>query len=127
MSDLTPGYGARTGLLHPQEGDIAGLLDDAHRTLPATELAEVLLGVGRAAAPLSVGEPPRETRQAGVDSSPEVRGYLGRLVDVLCACAATEREGMSAPDRVRLGRWLRDELDDVAARPRGAAVPAAAL
>ena len=122
MSDLSRRYDA--GRPHEAPGrDIAGLLDEAHRTLPAPDLAELLLGVERAAAPLSQGRPPRDTLPLG-PASPEVQGYLGRLVGVLGAWAADEREGASAPARVRLGRWLRDELDDVAARPRGAAVPA---
>jgi hypothetical protein len=101
---------------------LAALLDEAHRDLPAPELAQVLLGVERAAAPLSDGEPPREARAAAPGASAEVQGHLSRLVGVLSLWA--DRDGGRPPARARQGEWVRHYLDDVAARPRGAALPA---
>ncbi len=126
MSDLTRRYEPGRRPPEPPGGDIAGLLDDAHRTLPAPELAELLLGVERAAAPLTRGHAPDEPSAVAPGAGVEVQGYLARMVAVRRAWAASDSEGDSGPARVRLGLWLRDELDDVASRPRGAAVPAAA-
>lgn len=105
------------------QSSLARLLDDAHRDLPSPELAQVLLGLERAAAPLSAGEPPRESQASAPGASPEVQGYLSRLVGTLSLAA--DRDERRPPARVRLGEWVREYLDDVAARPRGAAVPAA--
>jgi len=126
MTDLTRRYDAGRRPQDPPGSDIAGLLDDAHRTLSAPDLADLLLSVGRAAEPLSSGEPPHEpAASAPLPASPEVAGYLTRLTRVLAVWAAGSREGRSVPARVRLAAWLADQLDEVAARPRGAAVPAA--
>jgi hypothetical protein len=110
---------------HPR-WSLAALLDEAHCALSAPELAQVLLGVERAAAPLTAGEAPQDARAVAPGASVEVQGYLSRLVGVLSLWAASDRDGARPPSRVRLGEWVREYLDDVAARPRGAGVPAAA-
>jgi hypothetical protein len=126
MSDLIRRYEPARRPPEPPGGDIAGLLDDAHRTLPVPELAELLLVVGRAAAPLTEGEAPREPAALAPGAGAEVHGYLARMLAMLRAWSMSDSEGGSRSARVRLGLWLRDELDDVASRPRGAAVPTAA-
>jgi hypothetical protein len=101
-------------------GPVARLLDEAHAQLGPTELAQVLLALeepaGRlAGAPAALGGDPVEL------SAPALAVVLSirRLID-------EAGEARSAEGRARLGAWLVDYLHEVAARPRGAALAAAA-
>ena len=106
---------SRPGLADP----IAAQLDRAHAALGAAALAELLLilrdpadRLARgAAAPLSGAE-----RRALGPLAPGVRGPLLSVLRLLRLAGEADRPAS-------LGRWLGDHLEDVAARPRGAAVP----
>jgi hypothetical protein len=100
-------------------GPIAAQLDRAHAALGSAPLAELLLilrdpaqrlAEGRAA-PLSGAE-----RRALGRLQPGVRGPLLSALRLLRL--AGEEGGTAA-----FGRWLATYVEEVAARPRGAAVP----
>jgi hypothetical protein len=95
---------------------LARLLDNAHEALSAHELAGLLLAVERI-----IGSPDRLLRahDGPVPSlAPAVRAaHLDPVVQELAGSAG-------APDG--LGTWLRDYLDELAARPRGSALGRAA-
>ncbi len=100
-------------------GPIAARLDRAHAVLGAAALAELLLVLRDpadrlarvAVAPLSGAE-----RRALGPLGPGVRGPLLSVLRLLRLAGGSER---TAP----LGRRLVQYLEEVAARPRGAAVP----
>jgi hypothetical protein len=88
------------------------LLDGAHEALPADQLAAVLVSVRRMTGP--AGD---LLRRGAPALSPAARAHLEPVVRELAAAPG-------APDE--LGAWLRDYLDELAARPRGSALPRAA-
>ncbi len=100
-------------------GPIAAQLDRAHAALPVAALAELLLVLRDpaerlargAAAPLSGAE-----RRALGTVGPGVRGPLLAILRLLRLAGEADR-------RAPIGRWLGAYLEEVAARPRGAAVP----
>jgi hypothetical protein len=101
------------------------LLTEAHRELGARELAEVLLGVRRAVLPLLAGGQPPAPRpwlSAGGGLSPAARVYV-RPIRVAVAIAAA-RLGPARSDEIRsLGADLERLVEDLAACPRGSAMP----
>jgi hypothetical protein len=118
---------------HPQtlaadpERELVRLLDEAHEALPAQELAEVLLGARREIAPLLGGRTPRRPAgrlPAAVAGSPAARAYL-RPMRVTLYLAARHSGADAGGELTRLGARLDAYLEDLAARPRGSAVPAA--
>ena len=92
---------------------IVDMLDDAHASLSTQELAALLLAVRRMTGPANgllpspAGAPPL---------GPGAAGYLGSITRALAA----------GPGLDGIGAWLEAYLDDVAARPRGSALPKAA-
>jgi hypothetical protein len=112
-----PQAGPQHALSYPQDAPttrevIADLLDDAHASLSTQQLAALLLAVRRMTGPANgllaaVGRPPLE---------PAAAGYLRGITRALAA----------GPGPDGAGRWLDGYLDDVAARPRGSALPKAA-
>jgi hypothetical protein len=106
---------------------IAGLLDGAHAELPTRELAALLLALERPAAQLAeAAYPDLEAEDAPMALSPLAQARLSPIRQLLRLAAAGESGGGGdAGERARLGDWLRQYLDEVAARPRGAAPPAA--
>ena len=92
---------------------IADLLDEAHASLSTPELAALLLAVRRMTGPANGLLP-----SAGIGPSlgPGTAGYL----------AAITRALATGPRLDGLDGWLEAYLDDVAARPRGSALPKAA-
>lgn len=103
-----------------------GLLDLAHAALPSAELGGVLTGARRAAAALL--EPPPPGRPArGPSPPPEsvlsapARSHLAAIEESLSA--AVGRHGAHTLAACRLRRAVETHAEDVAARPRGAAVP----
>jgi len=102
-------------------GPIAGLLDGAHAELPTRELATLLLALERPAAQLAEsGDPDLNAGEAPLALSPPALVRLVLIRGLLGAAAGSADAGR----RARLGGWLREYLEEVAARPRGAAVPA---
>ena len=102
------------------------LLDLAHAALPSAELAGVLAGTKRATTQLlepGASAPAPSAPSAATLSRPG-RAYLLVIEDVL-AGAALGRGPHTEAARA-LHRALDDHAEDVAARPRGAAVPLAA-
>ena len=98
---------------------VAALLDAAHAELPTPELAEVLIALKEPADQLVVAE--RPAGEAPRSLSPPAMAValpIRRLLDQ--AGSANPPEG-----RCLLGGWLVGYLDEVAARPRGAALRAA--
>jgi hypothetical protein len=96
----------------PSGRHLAALLDDAHAALPADELAGLLVSVRRITGPADGLIRPSAPRLSDAG-----RARLEPVVRELAAAPGT-------PDG--FGSWLRDYLDDVAARPRGSALPHAA-
>ena len=96
----------------PSGRRLEALLDDAHAALSADELAALLVSVRRMTGPAD-----GLVRPGAPGLSETARA---RLEPVLRELAAAP----DAPDE--LGAWLRDYLDDLAARPRGSALPQAA-
>ena len=97
----------------PQSGRrLAALLDEAHEALPADELAALLVSVRRMTGPAD-----DLLRRGAPALSWGARAHLDPVVRELAAAPG-------APDG--LGAWLRDYLDDLAARPRGSALRRAA-
>ena len=92
---------------------LAALLDEAHEALAADELAAVLVSLRRMTGPVD-----DLLRRAVPAPSGRARAHLDPVVRELAAAPP------GAPDG--LGAWLRDYLDDLAARPRGSAVRRAA-
>jgi hypothetical protein len=90
---------------------LAALLDEAHAALPADDLAALLVSVRRITGPADGLIRPSAPRL-----SDAARARLDDVVRELAAARGTDG----------LGDWLRDYLDDVAARPRGSALPLAA-
>jgi hypothetical protein len=104
---------------------IAGLLDGAHAELPTRELAALLLALERPAAQLAeAAYPDLEAEEVPMPLSPLAQARLSPIRQLLRLAAAGESGGGDAGERARLGGWLRQYLDEVAARPRGAALPA---
>ncbi len=94
---------------------IAEVLDEAHAELPAPDLAALLLAV----------EARVEALERGAGEAPLPRlsapawDYFASLEPLLLRAAGPGEEAVS---RHRLASRLRDYLDELAARPRGAAV-----
>jgi hypothetical protein len=104
---------------------IAGLLDGAQAELPTQELAALLLALERPAAQLAGGETPDlDAAEARMALSPPAESCLSRIRQVLGPAAERESGGADAGRRARLGGWLRQYLEEVASRPRGAALTA---
>jgi hypothetical protein len=93
---------------------IAEVLDEAHAELPAPDLAALLLAVEASVEPLERG--------AGEAPLPRLTApawdHFATLQPLLVEAAGPEQTA----SRRRLAAWLRDYLDELAARPRGAAV-----
>jgi hypothetical protein len=104
---------------------IAGLLDGAHVELPTRELAALLLALEGPAAELAAGgHPDLEAGVPPLGLSPLAQARLSPIRQLLrLAAAGGTNTGRDAGQRARLGDWLRQYLEEVAARPRGAAVP----
>jgi len=112
--------GTHTGPAHalsyPQDAPttrdvIADLLDDAHASLSTQQLAALLLAVRRMTGPAN-----GLLATAGQQLEPAAAGYLRGITRALAA----------GPGPDGAGSWLDGYLDDVAARPRGSALPKAA-
>jgi hypothetical protein len=108
----------RPALVDPAEA-IADVLDEAHQVLPTPELAHVLVRVEHAASPLGRNAPPA-AEELAQDGDPRglstpARGYLRRLHGLVVQLGRAER--------VTAGSRVHRHLEDVAARPRGAALP----
>ena len=104
-------------------GATRSLLDLAHAALPSDELAGVLAGTQRAATQLL--EPgasaPAPSAPSAATLSRSGRAYLLVIEDVLAGAALGY--GPHTEAARSLHRALDDHAEDVAARPRGAAVP----
>jgi hypothetical protein len=99
---------------------VARLLDQAHAELPAPELARLLLALEEPAGRLAAAKDPIEG--VSVTLSPPALAVLLPIRRLL-----EDASGDGSPEgRSRLGDWLIDYLDEVAARPRGAALAAVA-
>jgi hypothetical protein len=102
------------------------LLDLAHAALPSAELAGVLVGTTRAATQLL--EPgasaPAPSAPSAATLSGAGRAYLAVIEEVLAGAALGHGPHTAAARE--LHRALDDHAEDVAARPRGAAVPVTA-
>ena len=111
------------GLVEP----IAGLLDGAHAELPTPELAALLLALEGPAERLAAeAEPDLDVEETPLALSPQAQERLWPIRQLLRIAAASEGDGgADARRRARLGEWLREYLDEVAARPRSAALVAA--
>lgn len=106
--------------------ELARLIDEAHRVLSSEDLAGLLVAARALTAPLAEGRPPRRPAdrlgrgRPGLSSAARV--YLRPIRVVLYL--STRRSGPAqAPALVGLGARLDDYLDEVAARPKGCAVP----
>ena len=101
------------------------LLAEAHRELRVDDLTAVLLRVRLVAGALQDGRQPARPRAVLASASPfsaAARAYL-RPIRVTLADEAA-RIGRGRRDELRgLGAALENLLDDVAARPRGSAIP----
>lgn len=99
------------------------LLDLAHAALPSTELAGVLAGTTRAATQLL--EPGASVPAPCAPNPATLSGpgwaYLSVIEDVVAGAALGY--GPHTEAARKLHRALDDYAEDVAARPRGAAVP----
>lgn len=97
---------------------VATLLDTAHAELATPELAELLLSLEEPASRLVAAERPPDEAPASL--SPPAMAVVLPIRRLL-----HEASGSGSPEaRARLGGWLVDYLDEVAARPRGAALAA---
>jgi hypothetical protein len=94
---------------------IMDLLDEAHAALSTQDLAALLLAVRRMTGPANGLLPtPASAPRASLGRAPA--GYLGPITRALAA--GSGMDGVAG--------WLEAYLDDVAARPRGSALPKAA-
>lgn len=119
MSPITPSQLGPS----PDAADVTNsLLDLAHDVLPSAELAGVLVGTTRAATQLL--EPgasaPAPSAPSTATLSRSGRAYLLVIEDVLAGAALGY--GPHTEAARSLHRALEDHAEDVAARPRGAAV-----
>lgn len=117
---------AGEALVSDPVAEFARLIDDAHRVLTSEDLAGLLVAARRLTAPLAEGRPlPRPADRLGGGRpglSSAARAYLRPISVVLYF--STRRSGPArAPALVGLGARLDDYLDEVAARPKGCAVP----
>ncbi|MGD9695483.1 MAG: hypothetical protein AB7V42_07485 [Thermoleophilia bacterium] len=99
----------------PRLSTIATRLDRAHAELPTPELAQLLLALEQPAARLSEAQNPY-----AADTSSMAPDALAALLPIQRDLAGAAR---SRERRVSMGRWLAAYIDEIAARPRGAAVP----
>lgn len=101
------------------------LLDLAHASLPTPELAGVLAGTVRAATRLLEPEPSATPPPAPAPAalSRPARAYLEAIETVLADAARGHGSRSQAAQALR--RALHRHAEEVAARPRGAAVPPA--
>jgi hypothetical protein len=91
------------------------LLDEAHASLSTQDLAALLLAVRRMTGPADGLLPARTSApRASIGHAPAA--YLGVMTRALAAGAASDG----------VGGWIEAYLDEVAARPRGSALPKAA-
>jgi hypothetical protein len=106
--------------------DIARLIDDAHRALSSEDLAGLLVAVRALTAPLAEGRPsPRPADRLGRGRpglTSAARVYL-RPISVWLHLSSRRSGPAQAPALVSLGARLDHYLDEVAARPKGCAVP----
>jgi hypothetical protein len=94
---------------------LVALLDDAHRTLEARDLAGLLLAVRRLVVPAELwAEVPLPMAPS---LSPAARACL-RLVERICFSPLAPRDALRGTE---LGAWLDAYVHEVAARPKGAA------
>jgi hypothetical protein len=106
--------------------DITRLIDDAHRALSSEDLAGLLVATRALTATLAEGRPPPrpvdrlDEGRPGLSSAARV--YL-RPVSVFLHLSTRRSGPAEAPALVSLGARLDDYLDEVAARPKGCAVP----
>ena len=106
--------------------DAVQLADDAHRVLSSEDLAGLLVAARALTARLSEGRalprPAHRLDEGRPGLSSAARAYL-RPINV-CLYRASRGSGPAqAPTLVRLAARLDDHLDEVAARPKGCAVP----
>ena len=119
MSPITPSQPGPS----PDAADVTkSLLDVAHDVLPSAELAGVLVGTKRAATQLLEPEAsaPAPSAPSAATLSRSGRAYLLVIEDVLAGAALVH--GPHTEAARALHRALDDHAEDVAARPRGAAV-----
>jgi hypothetical protein len=106
------------------EGDpaelIEHLLDEAHAALDPASLAELLVAVRKAIAPLRLGTAPAAAPWFPDTATAPIRRYLVpvRVVAALGAIGWASGEGDLPAIHARIDAYI----DEVAARPRGAAV-----
>jgi hypothetical protein len=100
---------------------IAAVLDEAHADLPVRELADLLALVDATGRELERGRVPADRLPAAAEGrSAAVRRLMAPVVALVREELGTA--GGPPARRRRLGRRLRAEAEDVAARPRGAAL-----
>ena len=119
MSPITPSQLGPS----PDADDVTkSLLDLAHDALPSAELAGVLVGTTRAATQLLEPEasPPAPSAPSADTLSRSGRAYLLVIEDVLAGAALGH--GPHTEAARSLHQALDEHAEDVAARPRGAAV-----
>jgi hypothetical protein len=104
--------------------ETVALLDEAHRTLAAQDLAALLLEVRRLIAPLAAGSPPpplvRTLPLRHPALSPASRVYLRPIAAELSTLRAP---GSPSSPRAEAYGLLDAYLDDLAGRPKGSALP----
>lgn len=110
------------GVRYDPVGAVISLIDEAHESLQAPDLADFLLRVRPMLASLLTDPTiaPDRGRQ-GDTSSPAVAVYLGPIAAGVVRVATIYGEDTR---RELVGRLLLAYVDEVAARPRGSAVPA---
>jgi hypothetical protein len=112
-----------TGLRYDPVGAVISLIDEAHESLQADDLADFLLRV-RPALAMLLSDPVPHLRDVRADAapSPAVAVYLGPI-----SAGVVRVTGIYGEDtrRALVGRLLLAYVDEVAARPRGCAVPVA--
>jgi hypothetical protein len=112
------------GLRYDPVGAVVSLIDEAHESLQTDDLADFLLRVRPIVSTL-LTDPVPQLRGARADAgpSPAVSVYLGPISAGVVRVNAIYGEDTR---RALVGRLLLAYVDEVAARPRGCAVPVVA-
>jgi hypothetical protein len=111
------------GVRYDPVGAVIALIDEAHESLQTADLADFLLRVRPMLSTLLAAPMPRPPRpQADDTPSPAVGVYLGPIFAGVVRVATIYGDDTR---RALVGRLLLAYVEEVAARPRGCAVPVA--